>query len=169
MIGSLVKLENSYRTAQLVFSFVTRRNGPANWRGAWVENGQAQIGTRNDGSLFCAPKANRCARATFFEIACLQFSRNSKSRRRASIVSGVSVNPFYTSPRLGEHDDVDAIWSFTDEAGAPTAKALSIGNLNQVFTSEGRTVDCFDTRQAKAAGSFGHAVQIKNIWVPYGE
>ena len=78
MIGSLVKLENSYRTAQLVFSFVTRRNGPANWRGAWVENGQAQIGTRKDGSLFCAPKANRCARATFFEIACLQFSRNSK-------------------------------------------------------------------------------------------
>ena len=100
MIGSLVKLENSYRSAQLVFFFVTRRNGPANWRGAWIENGQAQIGTRNDGSLFCAPKANRCARATFFEIACLQFSRNSKSRRRASIASGVSVNPFYTSPTL---------------------------------------------------------------------
>ena len=164
MIGSLVKLENSYLNAQLVFFFVTRRNGPANWRGAWIENGQAQIGTRNDGSLFRTPTANRCARATFFEIACTP-----KSRRRASIASGVSVNPFYTSPRLGEHDDVDAIWSFTDEAGAPTAKALSIGNLNQVFTSEGRTVDCFDTRQAKAAGSFGHAVQIKNIWVPYGE
>src|SRR5215469_10783796 len=70
---------------------------------------------------------------------------------------------------LAEHDDVDAIWSFTDEAGAAAAKALSIGNLKQVFTNEGRAIDWFDAKQGEGRWLLDHAVQIKNIWVPYGE
>src|SRR6184192_4356077 len=70
---------------------------------------------------------------------------------------------------LAEHDDVDAIWSFTDEAGAATAKALSIGNLKQVFSNEGRAIDWFDARQGEGRWFLDHTVQIKNIWVPYGE
>src|SRR2546430_7386983 len=35
---------------------------------------------------------------------------------------------------LAEHDDVDSIWCFLDEASAATVKALSIGNLKQVWT-----------------------------------
>ena len=70
---------------------------------------------------------------------------------------------------LAEHDDIDAIWSFTDEAGAATAKALSIGNLKQVFSNEGRAIDWFDARQGEGRWFLDHAVQVKNIWVPYGE
>src|SRR5437773_15640 len=70
---------------------------------------------------------------------------------------------------LAEHDDVDAVWSFTDEASAATAKALSIGNLKQVFTNEGRAVDWFEREQGEGRWFLDHAVQIKNIWVPYGE
>ena len=70
---------------------------------------------------------------------------------------------------LAEHDDIDAIWSFTDEAGAATAKALSIGNLKQVFSNEGRAIDWFDARQGEGRWFLDHAVQIKNIWIPYGE
>src|SRR5438094_6712889 len=70
---------------------------------------------------------------------------------------------------LAEHDDVDAIWSFTDEAGAATAKALSIGNLKQVFSNEGRAIDWFDARQGEGRWFLDHTVQIKNIWIPYGE
>ncbi len=39
---------------------------------------------------------------------------------------------------LAEHDDVDAIWCFGDEANAASAKAMSVGNLKQVWTNEGR-------------------------------
>jgi aldehyde dehydrogenase (NAD+) len=70
---------------------------------------------------------------------------------------------------LAEHDDVDAIWTFTDEATASSAKAMSIGNLKQVFTNEGRAIDWFDSKVAEGRWFLQHAVQVKNIWVPYGE
>jgi len=70
---------------------------------------------------------------------------------------------------LAEHDDVDAIWSFTDEASAAAAKSYSVGNLKQVFTNEGRVIDWFDPKQAEGRWFLQHASQVKNIWVPYGE
>jgi aldehyde dehydrogenase (NAD+) len=70
---------------------------------------------------------------------------------------------------LAEHDDVDAIWCFGDEASGTTAKALSIGNLKQVFTNEGRAIDWFDVKQGEGRWFLQRSVQVKNIWVPYGE
>jgi aldehyde dehydrogenase (NAD+) len=70
---------------------------------------------------------------------------------------------------LAEHDDIDAIWCFGDEASAAAAKSLSIGNLKQVFTNEGRAIDWFDTKHAEGRWFLQHATQVKNIWVPYGE
>jgi aldehyde dehydrogenase (NAD+) len=70
---------------------------------------------------------------------------------------------------LAEHDDIDAIWNFTDEAGAATVKLLSVGNLKRVFTNEGRAIDWFERAQGEGRWFLDHAVQIKNIWVPYGE
>jgi aldehyde dehydrogenase (NAD+) len=70
---------------------------------------------------------------------------------------------------LAEHDDVDAIWSFTDENAAADAKFYSIGNLKQVWTNEGRAIDWFNPKQAEGRWFLEHATQVKNIWVPYGE
>jgi aldehyde dehydrogenase (NAD+) len=70
---------------------------------------------------------------------------------------------------LAEHADLDAIWCFGDEASCATAKALSIGNLKQVFTNEGRAIDWFNVDQGEGRWFLQHAVQVKNIWVPYGE
>jgi len=70
---------------------------------------------------------------------------------------------------LAEHDDVDAIWSFGDEANAAAAKAMSVGNLKQVWTNEGRAIDWFNPKLAEGRWFLEHATQVKNIWVPYGE
>jgi aldehyde dehydrogenase (NAD+) len=70
---------------------------------------------------------------------------------------------------LAEHDDIDAIWSFRDEAASAMVKLASIGNLKQVWTNEGRQVDWFDPAQAEGRYFLRHATQVKNIWVPYGE
>ena len=70
---------------------------------------------------------------------------------------------------LAEHDDVDAIWCFGDEGRAATAKSLSVGNLKQVWTNEGRQIDWFNTQQGEGRWFLEHATQVKNIWVPYGE
>ena len=83
-----------------------------------------------------------------------------------NIVTGYSSQLLKT---LAEHDDVDAIWCFGDEANAAAAKSYSIGNLKQVFTNEGRAIDWFDAKQAEGRWFLQHATQVKNIWVPYGE
>jgi aldehyde dehydrogenase (NAD+) len=83
-----------------------------------------------------------------------------------NIVTGRGADLLKT---LAEHDDVDAVWCFTDEAGAMAAKTLSVGNLKQVFTNEGRAIDWFDAKQGEGRWFLDHAVQVKNIWVPYGE
>jgi len=70
---------------------------------------------------------------------------------------------------LAEHDDVDAIWCFTDQTSAFAAKSFSTGNLKQVFTNEGRAIDWFDVKQGEGRWFLQHATQVKNIWVPYGE
>jgi aldehyde dehydrogenase (NAD+) len=70
---------------------------------------------------------------------------------------------------LAEHDDVDAIWSFTSGPDAEAAKSYSIGNLKQVWTNEGRAIDWFDSKQGEGRWFLEHATQVKNIWVPYGE
>ncbi len=83
-----------------------------------------------------------------------------------NLVSGYSSQLLKT---LAEHDDVDAVWCFADEASAAAAKSFSVGNLKQVFTNEGRTIDWFDPRQGEGRWFLEHATQVKNIWVPYGE
>ncbi|HVI09740.1 MAG TPA: aldehyde dehydrogenase family protein, partial [Candidatus Binatia bacterium] len=83
-----------------------------------------------------------------------------------NIVSGYVSQLLKT---LAEHDDVDAIWCFTDQDGASAAKAMSVGNLKQVFTNEGRAIDWFDSKVAEGRWYLEHSTQVKNIWVPYGE
>ena len=70
---------------------------------------------------------------------------------------------------LAEHDDLDAIWCYGDESLCATTKALSAGNLKQVWTNEGRAIDFFDAKQGEGRWYLEHAYQVKNIWVPYGE
>jgi aldehyde dehydrogenase (NAD+) len=70
---------------------------------------------------------------------------------------------------LAEHDDVGAIWCFSDQSKAAAAKSFSVGNLKQVFTNEGRAIDWFDPKQGEGRWFLQHATQVKNIWVPYGE
>ncbi|HEY1657233.1 MAG TPA: aldehyde dehydrogenase family protein [Candidatus Sulfotelmatobacter sp.] len=70
---------------------------------------------------------------------------------------------------LAEHDDVDAVWCFSDQSNAAAAKSFSAGNLKQVFTNEGRAIDWFDPKQSEGRWFLQHATQVKNIWVPYGE
>jgi aldehyde dehydrogenase (NAD+) len=83
-----------------------------------------------------------------------------------NIVTGYASQLLKT---LAEHDDIDAIWCFGDEANACAAKSFSTGNLKQVFTNEGRVIDWFNPTQAEGRWYLQHATQVKNVWVPYGE
>ena len=85
------------------------------------------------------------------------------------VVNLVAGKPAELGKTLAEHDDVDALWSFRDQATSARVKAASIGNLKQVWTEEGHPIDWFDPAQAEGRLYLRHATQVKNIWVPYGE
>lgn len=83
-----------------------------------------------------------------------------------NIVTGYASQLLKT---LAEHDDVDAVWCYGDEATVAAAKAMSTGNLKQVWTNEGRVIDWLNAKQGEGRWFLEHATQVKNIWVPYGE
>ncbi|TIL45451.1 aldehyde dehydrogenase family protein, partial [Mesorhizobium sp.] len=69
---------------------------------------------------------------------------------------------------LAKHDDVDGLWVFADAETCAKAEADSVGNLKRVWTGNGRSLDW---TSAEAAGDalLCRAVEVKNVWVPYGD
>lgn len=68
---------------------------------------------------------------------------------------------------LAEHDDVDALWYVGSHSGAVTVERLSASNLKRTWTEwEGR--EWLDPRVGEGPAFLRRAVQVKNIWIPYG-
>jgi len=70
---------------------------------------------------------------------------------------------------LAEHDDVDAVWYFGSREGSAQVELASAGNLKRTWVSLGRGRDWFDPVQGEGEDFLRQAVQVKNIWIPYGE
>ncbi len=70
---------------------------------------------------------------------------------------------------LAEHDDVDALWVFGSKENSAAAERLSTGNLKRTLVDNGLATDWYDADQAEGPVLLRHAVQVKNIWIPYGE
>ncbi len=70
---------------------------------------------------------------------------------------------------LAEHDDVDALWVFGSQEASALAERLSVGNLKRTLVDHGLATDWTDPAAAEGPILLRHAVQVKNIWIPYGE
>jgi aldehyde dehydrogenase (NAD+) len=69
---------------------------------------------------------------------------------------------------LADHDDVDAVWYFGSHAGATAVERASAANLKRTWTEwTGR--EWLDPRAGEGREFLRRAVQVKNIWIPYGE
>ncbi|MDX8527142.1 aldehyde dehydrogenase family protein [Mesorhizobium sp. MSK_1335] len=69
---------------------------------------------------------------------------------------------------LAKHDDVDGLWVFGDADTCARAEADSIGNLKRVWTGNGRTLD-WPSSEAAGEAFLRCAIEVKNVWVPYGD
>jgi aldehyde dehydrogenase (NAD+) len=67
---------------------------------------------------------------------------------------------------LAMHDDVDGLWVVADKDTCRTAEAESVGNLKRVWTSNGKSVD-WSVQPHDLL--LPRAVEVKNVWVPYGD
>ena len=71
-------------------------------------------------------------------------------------------------PALARHDDVDALWCFGDAGDSTLVERESVGNLKRTFVDYGRQIDWFDA-MSEGLPFLRQAVQVKNIWIPYGD
>ena len=69
---------------------------------------------------------------------------------------------------LAQHDDVDGLWCLADAETCRTAELESAGNLKRVWTSGGYAVD-WGKGDATLDALLRRAVEVKNVWVPYGD
>ena len=70
---------------------------------------------------------------------------------------------------LAEHDEVDAIWYVGSKEGSTMVEIASCGNLKATWINNGRQRDWLSNSQGLGKDFLRRAVQVKNIWVPYGE
>lgn len=69
---------------------------------------------------------------------------------------------------LAQHDDVDALWYFGSSDGSRMVEFESATNMKRTWVGHGRPRD-WTGGWADGEEILRHAVQVKNIWVPYGE
>jgi aldehyde dehydrogenase (NAD+) len=87
----------------------------------------------------------------------------------AGVVNIVTGSREDLTKTLADHDDVDALWVFGSKTGSATAEKHSVGNLKRTLVDHGLETDWYDPAAAEGPILLRHAVQVKNIWIPYGE
>jgi aldehyde dehydrogenase (NAD+) len=70
---------------------------------------------------------------------------------------------------LAAHDDLDGVWYFGGKEGSATVEKASIGNLKRTWVSNGIVRDWANPEQGEGEEFLRQAIQVKNIWVPFGE
>ncbi|MBZ9960556.1 MULTISPECIES: aldehyde dehydrogenase family protein [unclassified Mesorhizobium] len=69
---------------------------------------------------------------------------------------------------LAKHDDVDGLWLFADADTCAKAEVESVGNLKRIWSGNGRSLD-WASEEAAGDALLRRAVEVKNVWVPYGD
>ncbi|MDX2184501.1 MAG: aldehyde dehydrogenase family protein [Gemmatimonadaceae bacterium] len=69
---------------------------------------------------------------------------------------------------LAEHDDVDAVWYHGSHDGATMVEAASAGNLKRTW-ARWWPVDWMLPEQGEGREYLRQSVQVKNVWIPWGE
>jgi len=69
---------------------------------------------------------------------------------------------------LARHDDVDGLWCVADAETCRQAEYESAGNLKRVWTGGGKAVD-WHSGEGALEPMLRRSVEIKNVWVPYGD
>ena len=86
----------------------------------------------------------------------------------AGVLNIVTGERHVLAQTLAAHDDVDAMWGFSGAMDSAMIERESVGNLKRTFVDHGRVFDWFDT-SSEGFPFLRQAVQVKNIWIPYGD
>ncbi len=88
----------------------------------------------------------------------------------AGVVNIVTGDRASLTKTLAEHDELDGLWYFgSDISGSALVEKSSVGNLKRTWVNNGKQRDWLDRSQGEGEEFLRHAVEIKNVWIPYGE
>lgn len=87
----------------------------------------------------------------------------------AGVINIVTGSADELGKALASHNDVDALWAFGTAELSVMVEKLSVGNLKRTFVDNGKATDWMDRSQAEGVLYLRRAVDVKNIWIPYGE
>ena len=68
---------------------------------------------------------------------------------------------------LAEHDDVEAMWYSGSDEGVKLVELASASNMKRTWCPS--PADWYDDNEGEGREFLREAVQVKNIWIPYGE
>ncbi len=72
-------------------------------------------------------------------------------------------------PTLAAHYDMQGLWYWGTAAGSQLVEQAAAASMKRTWVNYGRYHDWFDPDQGEGEIFLRKAVEIKNIWIPYGE
>jgi aldehyde dehydrogenase (NAD+) len=70
---------------------------------------------------------------------------------------------------LAKHYDLEGLWCWADAGLCRFVEEQAAATMKRTWVSHGRFFDWVSEQQGGSDEFFRHAVEIKNIWIPYGE
>ncbi len=70
---------------------------------------------------------------------------------------------------LARHYDIEGLWYWGSAAGSKLVEEQAAATMKRTWVNHGRFHDWNSREQGEGEEFLRHAVEIKNIWIPYGE
>ncbi|HET9228631.1 MAG TPA: aldehyde dehydrogenase family protein [Thermoanaerobaculia bacterium] len=87
----------------------------------------------------------------------------------AGVINIVTGERNSLAATLAAHDDLDCLWYFGGKEGSAAVEKASTGNLKRTWADHGIARDWTDAEQGAGEEFLRQGLQVKNIWVPFGE
>lgn len=87
----------------------------------------------------------------------------------AGVVNIITGNRDELTMAMATHNNVDALWYFGSQETSQSIEVEAADNMKRTWVSYGKAYDWSDNGQAEGRNILNKAVEIKNIWVPYGD
>jgi len=84
------------------------------------------------------------------------------------VINIITGNRDTLTNTLSKHYDIDGFWYWGDENGSKLVEFESAATMKRTWVNHGKFYDWYDDSQIDSDLFLRHAVEIKNIWVPYG-
>ena len=70
---------------------------------------------------------------------------------------------------MAKHNEIAALWYVGNAEGSATVERKSVSNLKATWVNDGKKRDWLEPQQGQGHAYLRRAVQVKNVWIPYGE